>query len=452
MSEYDKVQVSEWLRDGIAAAKSGQRDQARELFMRVIEVDERNEQAWLWLSGVVDTDEDRLICLENVLTLNPENVRARAGLRWLQQRGVGVERAAEEALEGSASAVEDLPRTDEATWNGQQLSVQVPHAQSDRIREPLDAPAREFLTSPEPDLFMTPDGCVYCGLAVEVSDTRCPHCGGRLAIKQFKREERSTIGYLLHAYWILLAGINLADFFLIGYVWMNIDTIPSVIQDALPFFVGPVVTGDATVRAFIEPEQLVQVVRFTLLGLAILGGLDAVGLFLRRSLAHLLGLALIALHLVVGLALFALGFLGYVMVAFRGLLTVMLTVFMFNTIEDFAKEERREWLEPDRHLLNDADYYTRGRAYEKRGMWAKALLHWQRATAMRPGRDTYYAAMARAYAHLGRYEEALAQMDEALQASRKPEEWQPLRDIIVEAQHRAATYAETGGAAPDSVG
>jgi hypothetical protein len=43
-------------------------------------------------------------------------------------------------------------------------------------------------------------------------------------------------------------------------------------------------------------------------------------------------------------------------------------------------------------------------------------------------------------------------MDEALQASRKPEEWQPLRDIIVEAQHRAATYAETGGAAPDSIG
>jgi tetratricopeptide (TPR) repeat protein len=420
--------------------------------MRVIEVDERNEQAWLWLSGVVDTDEDRLICLENVLMLNPENVRARAGLRWLQQRGVGVERAVEEDPDGLASATEDPLRPGEAAWDGEQLSGRAPHIHSGWVRESLEAPARESLASPEPDLFMTPDGCVYCGLEVDATDTRCPHCGGRLAIKQFRREERSTVGYLLHAYWILLAGINLADFFLIGYVWANIETIPSVIKDALPFFVGPVVTGDATVKAFIEPELLVQVVRFTLLGLAVLGGLDAVGLFLRRPLAHLLGLALIALHLVVGLALFALGFLGYVMVAFRGLLTVMLTVFMFNTIEDFAKVERREWLEPDRHLLNDADYYTRGRAYEKRGMWAKALLHWQRAAAMRPGRDTYYAAMARAYAHLSRYEEALAQMDEALQASRKPEEWQPLREIIIEAQHRAAAYAETGGAAPDSAG
>jgi tetratricopeptide (TPR) repeat protein len=299
---------------------------------------------------------------------------------------------------------------------------------------------------------MTPDGCVYCGLVVDASATRCPHCGGRLAVKQFKKEERSPVGYLLHAYWVLLAGINLVDFFLIGYVWENIDTIPAVIRDALPFLVGPVVTGDATVRTFVEPELLVQLVRFTLLGLAVLGGLEAVGLFLRRPLAHLLGLALIALHLVIGLALFALGFLGYVMVAFRGLLTVLLTVFMFNTIEDFAQEERRERLEPDRHLLNDADYCTRGRAYGRRGMWAKALLHWQRAAAMRPGRDTYYAAMARAYAHLGRYEQALAQMDEALRASHKPEEWHPLREIIVEAQRRSAARAEAGGVAPGSKG
>lgn len=426
--------------------------------MRVIEVDERNEQAWLWLSGVVDTDEDRLICLENVLTLNPDNVRARAGLKWLQQRGTGVEPPTDAAPGGAARPAAGPPGAGEAVQRREQAAEAVPPAKEvprppdDRMWEPLETRARQPATNPEPDPFMTPDGCVYCGLVVDESATRCPHCGGRLAVKQFKKEERSPVGYLLHAYWVLLAGINLVDFFLIGYVWENIDTIPAVIRDALPFFVGPVVTGDATVRAFIEPELLVQLVRFTLLGLAVLGGLDAVGLFLRRPLAHLLGLALIALHLVIGLALFALGFLGYVMVAFRGLLTVLLTVFMFNTIEDFAQEERRERLEPDRHLLNAADYYTRGRAYGRRGMWAKALLHWQRAAAMRPGRDTYYAAMARAYAHLGRYEQALAQMDEALRVSRKPEEWQPLREIIVEAQHRSAAWAEAGGIAPDSTG
>jgi tetratricopeptide (TPR) repeat protein len=452
VSAYDEVQTSEWLRDGIAAAKAGRRGQARELLMRVIEADERNEQAWLWLSGVVDTDEDRLICLENVLTLNPDNVRARAGLKWLQQRGIGVEPPTDEATKDAASAAAGSPRVDKAAQLGEQAAEVGSRSPDDRVWEPSETRARQSVTGPEPDLFMTPDGCVYCGLIVDESATRCPHCGGRLTVKQFKKEECSPVGYLLHAYWVLLAGIDLVDFFLIGYVWENIGTIPAVIRDALPFFVGPVVTGDATVRAFIEPELLVQLVRFTLLGLAVLGGMDAVGLFLRRPLAHLLGLALIALHLVIGLALFALGFLGYLMVAFRGLLTVLLTVFMFNTIEDFAKEERRERLEPDRHLLNDADYYTRGRAYGRRGMWAKALLHWQRAAAMRPGRDTYYAAMARAYAHLGRYEQAIAQMDEALRVSHKPEEWQPLREIIVEAQHRSAAWTEADGVTPDSKG
>jgi tetratricopeptide (TPR) repeat protein len=148
----------------------------------------------------------------------------------------------------------------------------------------------------------------------------------------------------------------------------------------------------------------------------------------------MLGLALITVHLAVALALFALGFLGYLLAAIWGLLIVMITTFMFNTIDDFGKEERRERLEPDRRLINDVDYYSRGRIHEKRGMWAKALLHWQRAAAMNPTRDTYFAAMARAYAHLGRFDDALKQMDTALQVSRTPEVWHSLRDVIVAAQ------------------
>jgi tetratricopeptide (TPR) repeat protein len=71
-------------------------------------------------------------------------------------------------------------------------------------------------------------------------------------------------------------------------------------------------------------------------------------------------------------------------------------------------------------------------------MWAKALLHWQRAVAMNPYRDTYFAATARAYAQLGYYEQALKNIEEALRISRSPEEWQPLKEIIVTAQRRTA--------------
>lgn len=71
------------LRAGIAALKAGNRAQARDLLLRVVDKDDSNEMAWLWLSGAVDSLEDRQICLENVLTINPNNAAARRGLAKL---------------------------------------------------------------------------------------------------------------------------------------------------------------------------------------------------------------------------------------------------------------------------------------------------------------------------------------------------------------------------------
>src|SRR5512136_2324196 len=73
-------EINLWLTDGIAAAKDGRRAEARELLLRVVDADENNIQAWLWLSGVVTTLEDREVCLQNVLALDPVNEAAQRGL------------------------------------------------------------------------------------------------------------------------------------------------------------------------------------------------------------------------------------------------------------------------------------------------------------------------------------------------------------------------------------
>jgi hypothetical protein len=78
--------INALLQEGIAAARAGQRERACDLLMQVIEQDEENVAAWLWLSGVVDSLEDREVCLENVLTLDPDNEHARRGLAWVQQQ------------------------------------------------------------------------------------------------------------------------------------------------------------------------------------------------------------------------------------------------------------------------------------------------------------------------------------------------------------------------------
>ena len=72
------------LNRAIIAAKAGRNAEARQLLEAVLDADERNERAWLWLSGVVDSDEERTICLENVLSINPTNQAARRGLAMLR--------------------------------------------------------------------------------------------------------------------------------------------------------------------------------------------------------------------------------------------------------------------------------------------------------------------------------------------------------------------------------
>ena len=71
------------LKQGIAALNAGRKMEARGLLTQVVEQDEHNETAWLWLSGAVDTDEERRTCLENVLAINPNNGVAKRGLESL---------------------------------------------------------------------------------------------------------------------------------------------------------------------------------------------------------------------------------------------------------------------------------------------------------------------------------------------------------------------------------
>ena len=79
----DRLDITDLLNQGITAAKAGRNEQARRLLRQAIEQDEDNEQAWLWLSSVVESPDEQRLCLENVVAINPSNAFARAGLRRL---------------------------------------------------------------------------------------------------------------------------------------------------------------------------------------------------------------------------------------------------------------------------------------------------------------------------------------------------------------------------------
>ena len=80
------MNTAELLQLGIDAAHAGRRQEARELFLQVVDIDPQNETAWMWLTGFVDDLDDKIIACENVLTINPSNEKVRVYLDSLLQQ------------------------------------------------------------------------------------------------------------------------------------------------------------------------------------------------------------------------------------------------------------------------------------------------------------------------------------------------------------------------------
>jgi hypothetical protein len=78
--------IQDLLRQGAEAAREKDRAKARELFQQVVDLDENNEKGWFFLSKVVDSDEEKRICLANVLHINPNNDAAQKAMTELESR------------------------------------------------------------------------------------------------------------------------------------------------------------------------------------------------------------------------------------------------------------------------------------------------------------------------------------------------------------------------------
>ncbi len=75
------VDFERLMQEGRIALNRGERDLAHELWREAALVDPYNEQVWLALLDVLDSPEDRRVCLQNILEINPLNVQARRMLR-----------------------------------------------------------------------------------------------------------------------------------------------------------------------------------------------------------------------------------------------------------------------------------------------------------------------------------------------------------------------------------
>lgn len=406
------MNVAVTLDAGIAAAKRGDPAHARELLTRVVEHDEGNVKAWWWLSQVVPTEEEQIICLENVLTLDPTHAPAQRLLSELRPEAP------------PPVVLEEIETEQAPEWNiymdgvGDQTkyedSVSTPSLDSvpERLREPLN--------------------CPYCAAPTEYRDRRCPTCGWSLW-SQTRELPDPTRQYALllaqEGIYALLA--LLLPTFLLIYLSILVD-----VDDFLDFL--PLYSGQMEVSTDVAEVLFGLLPRFTF-WLSVAPALIAVLIILMLlprwhklffGALSLSGLRILLLFMLLGVIInmisenapeevsLFLRIMHYVtpimaLILFGGAIAAF--IFLLRTEEEFEMDEDRILLQVDRGLI-DSEMGLRiaGQRAAKRRRWALAALHLRRALGLSKSLETALL-LAMAYIKLGEY--ALA--EDALSLARQ---------------------------------
>lgn len=409
--------VQDLLRAGITAVKQGNRQQGRHLLEAVLEADGRNERAWLWLSGAVDTVEERQICLENVLAINPDNALAQKGLNKLAQSG-NVQTVTRHYAPLSTASALLYPESQTKTWEWRDPTA-VPNKASSvgyRANEGYD----DVWNQDEPL-------CGYCAQLLSLEETRCPRCKKQLEVKTFRYPRASTN---VTALWVLLLGV--------GQLYLLQAIYNLLAQNSLITAVG---SG-------------VMTIIFVALAVAVhyrqsWAHLASIYLLVAVLLAALLRQILPADLVVLGLAEMDEAIQNFLLPVATGidgtirLFTIAaagLALFydVFKAAPDFEKTAVRRVAALTKTPKTAADFNAVARQMAQQGLWATAVLHWQRAAANAPNHIAYQESLGRAYARLGFLERSLDALQSAHQHSNSPERRAAIQKLIQTVQAKMA--------------
>jgi len=352
--------TGDWLAQGVAAARAGDSGRAQASLLRAVEADPGSVQAWYWLSRVVDDSQERALCLENVLALDPGHLAIQAELADLRR---AVARPEADALLSREALSAAVPRTDE-----------------------------EALLA---DAALDPLCCPYCGAADPPQVRQCSACGRALYHKRPRSRKHSVYSWLLIAGWVGLA----------NYLWLA--TAGAYLAALLfPADGGPF--GALQGLPGLEGQGLPDL-DLALLPLLLITGpaflfclLVAWGLYRRWRAFYWLTVGLVVAYPLAAVYwLASWGMPSWTALAVQGLFFLGALALTFMAYEEYAWVEERLHAGVDRNVDSASALYARGEVYRRQGMWAKAAAHWARAVALSPGHPDYQAGLGLAYANLG---------------------------------------------------
>jgi Flp pilus assembly protein TadD len=405
------------LAQGIAAARAGRHAEARAALLKALEADDRNESAWLWLSGVMATAAERRICLENVLAINPANDHARRGLALLEAQPPQAP-----AAPVAAPNPRPLTAAPPALWlpgppaTGATIALS-PEALPPHARGPQQgAPAAPYTMPSTPiEEMEDEEPCPYCGAATPLRERSCRACRKSLMVRRQPRDKRSVALSLLAGLWALSSLSALA-----GGVLLIIPLVMLSLQARSLGLDMPLVPLAAIIVGVLVSVALCV--------------MTTLGLFRRQRWAYIthwatlaLGLLMTALSVVfisvIGAdalgaelggdaaeQLAAAGSLGGVLLCNLVIYGAYITLSVLSH-RDFYGEMARLSIDG---ISTGEEPYNAGIMYRNRGMWYMAAHAWERAIHQSPMDATARRALGLAYAQLKRYDEARAALREAI--------------------------------------
>jgi hypothetical protein len=89
MTTLQRQKFNELMRAGNAAFAAGKNRRAHYLWRRAAVISPYDEQVWLALLNVLERAEDRRVCLQNIIAINPSNLQAQQQLREMGDYGMG---------------------------------------------------------------------------------------------------------------------------------------------------------------------------------------------------------------------------------------------------------------------------------------------------------------------------------------------------------------------------
>ncbi len=88
-----KQTFEDYFQSGKQAYTEGDHKRAHDLWREAATIDPYREKVWIALLRVLDHDDDRRVCLQNIIEINPGNAKARRQLDRLKQDAAAAERA-----------------------------------------------------------------------------------------------------------------------------------------------------------------------------------------------------------------------------------------------------------------------------------------------------------------------------------------------------------------------